>query len=76
MTTTIDHPRQELGEWLLVVKERDIFGPRDARRVFDVECLGSHGWFFCSRVHDIQEAVDWCAAFRMVKGLPARVVER
>lgn len=61
---------------LILLKDEEIFGKRDERRVFEVECLGEYGWFFCSRVHDMQAAIDWCAAFRMVKGLPARVVER
>jgi hypothetical protein len=45
---------------------------RDDRRAWNVECLGDFGWFFCSQVHDLQQAVDWCAAFRMVKGLPGK----
>lgn len=65
-----------MSKLLLVVDDTfGLYRRPDERRAWNVECLGEHGWFFCSQVHDLQQAIDWCAAFRMVKGLPARVVE-
>jgi hypothetical protein len=44
-------------------------------REFLVECydelLGF--WYFCSRVHGIERAIIWAAAFREIKRQPSRV---
>ncbi len=40
-----------------------------------IECLSRYtgAWYFCSRLHGLSRAVEWAAAFRIVKNEPARV---
>jgi hypothetical protein len=41
-----------------------------------VECFDERLclWYFCARLHGIEHAITWAAAFREVKDQPSRIV--